>query len=105
MRLPTITFPYAVDTLGKKLALGAGMSVHCNTYLCLHWADINLVALARRIGMDHSSMADDLRPHFYCSKCRAAGRPDRNIGFIGHVLTLPHSKLPEDHPALRLPAD
>jgi hypothetical protein len=34
----------------------------------------------RRLGMDHSCMAADLRPHFYCSKCRAAGPPWRTTG-------------------------
>lgn len=92
-RLPELTYPLKVDTIGKALALGNEISVSCGTYQCGHRARINLVQLAKRVGMDHGCGHDDLLPLFHCSKCRAAGRPDKNLRFTHHALTDPHSKL------------
>lgn len=93
-RLPEITYPLSIDTIGKMLALGDELSVHCETQGCNHSSQVNLVMLARKIGMDHSCMADDLRRYFYCPKCREAGRPDKKIGFINLVPTAPASDWP-----------
>lgn len=86
-RLPEITYPLSIDTIGKMLVLGHELSIHCETYGCRHHGRVNLVHLGYRIGFDHSCMADDLKPHFYCPKCRDAGRPDKKIGFIDHAPT------------------
>lgn len=93
-RLPEITFPLSVDTIGKMLVLGSELSVHCETHGCHHSAYVNLVQLGYRIGFDHSCMADDLRRHFYCPRCREAGRPEKRIGFIGHARSNPASDWP-----------
>lgn len=80
--LPEITYPLVVDTLGKQLALGDEMEVYCNNHRCHHHAPVNLYHLARRLGRDFEASHWTLKPHFYCSKCRAAGRDDRNVSFI-----------------------
>ncbi|MBZ9705407.1 hypothetical protein LB543_01515 [Mesorhizobium sp. ESP7-2] len=96
MKLPEITYPLKIDTIGKLLALGGEMSVHCRTTGCDHGSRLNLVALGRRIGFDHSSKAQDLAPYFYCPKCRAAGRDDKRIGFILRPLTSDHCEWPRE---------
>ena len=86
-KLPGLTYPLTIDTIGKMMAAGSELEVHCNTYGCGHSGRVNLVALSRRLGMDHRCIDAALRPHFYCPKCREAGRPDRNFSFIHQVLT------------------
>lgn len=93
-RFPEITYPLTVDTIGKHLALGYEVSVHCNTMGCGHWSRLNLVALAGRLGMDHGCDADDLIPHLYCPRCRTAGRPDKVLSFTVSPCTNPHSAWP-----------
>jgi len=80
-RLPEITYPLSISTIGIVIATGHEIWVHCNTFGCNHRGRLNLVPLAHRLGMDHSSLADDLRPHVFCPKCRDAGKPDRDISF------------------------
>lgn len=87
LKLPEITYPLVVDSIGKMLALGDELSVHCNNHGCHRRARINLEALCRAKGVDHGCMEDDLRPLFFCAPCRQAGRPDRNISFISHSPT------------------
>ena len=82
-RLPELTYPLSINTLGKKMADGQEITIHCHTYGCNHRARINLVMLARKLGMDHGAMDAELRPYFYCQRCRDAGRPDRNFSFCG----------------------
>jgi len=84
MRLPEITYPLRIDTIGILLATGHEISVHCGNDGCWHRGKVDLVALGKKLGLDHGTLEKDLKPHFYCPKCRAAGRPDRNIGFILH---------------------
>jgi hypothetical protein len=38
-------------------------------------------------------LRSDLQRLFYCAPCRAAGRPDRNLAFIHHALTVPVTDL------------
>ena len=95
-KFPEITYPLTIDTIGKHLALGYELFVHCLSKDCGHHSRINLVALAGKLGMDHRCSADDLHPHFYCSKCRAAGRPDKNLQFQVSPLIDPHSAWPRE---------
>jgi len=87
LKLPDIAYPLVIDSIGKMLALGDELSVHCNNDGCNRRARINLVALCRAKGVDHSCMDADLKPLFFCAPCRRAGRPDRNIAFISHPPT------------------
>lgn len=81
-RLPTVTFPLYVDTLGKALAMGNEIHMYCSR--CPPPDDfrrLNIVRLARRYGMDQSCMHDDLVGIVWCPACRAADRPDRDVSF------------------------
>lgn len=92
--LPEIVYPTDESTIGMMLAGGSELSVHCFTTGCHHKGRVNLVALARKLGLDHSTLDPDIRPYFYCPKCRKAGRPDRKFGFIQHPLTDQFSEWP-----------
>ncbi|RWM19668.1 MAG: hypothetical protein EOR72_00250 [Mesorhizobium sp.] len=87
LKLPEITYPLAIDTIGKMLALGHGMSVHCSNPGCGRHSTVDMTELCRRLGVDHSCKAVDLAPHFRCTKCGEAGRDDKRIGFIQHTPT------------------
>ncbi|MDG4874227.1 hypothetical protein P9273_03825 [Mesorhizobium sp. WSM4935] len=93
-KLPEITYPLVIDTVGKTLAMGEEISVHCHTYGCGHTGRLNLVSIARRRGMNYSSGEAALREVIYCPRCREAGRNDKNVGFIHHTLADPFSKWP-----------
>ncbi|MGE3305034.1 MAG: hypothetical protein AB7I52_03605 [Rhizobiaceae bacterium] len=99
-KLPELTYPLKIDTIGKSLAFGEERSAHCRTYECggNRTRRLNLVAIARRYGMDYPSGHDSLIRIVYCSECRAAGRPDRNIGFVRHQPTYPYSRWPFEKP-------
>lgn len=95
-KLPELTYPFTIDTIGKMMAAGSELEVHCHTNGCGHSGRINLVSLSRRLGMDHRCLDAALRPHFYCPKCREAGRTDRNFSFIHRVLTDKVSEWPRE---------
>lgn len=78
-KLPEITFPLTVDTIGKELAMGRSFHLSCHNEGCHHDGEINLVQLGYRLGFDHGSMHNDIIRYFYCSPCRQKGKPDRNI--------------------------
>lgn len=94
-KLPEITYPLSVDTIGKALAMGTEITAHCESRDCSHRSRINLVALAGRLGMDHPIAAEALQRHFYCPRCREAGRPAKRISFSTHPLTAAHSSWPQ----------
>jgi hypothetical protein len=95
-KLPEITYPLSIDTIGKMMAMGDELSFHCLHRDCRNYGRVNLVLFARKYGIDHSCLAADLAPLFHCPKCRREGRPDRNIGFINSPMTAPHSDWPRD---------
>lgn len=95
-RLPEITYPLSINTIGKALAMGHEASVNCLTTGCNHAARLNLVALGKRLGLDHSCLAQCITPHFYCPKCRTAGRPDKRVGMILHTMSAAHSAWPRE---------
>jgi len=88
-KLPEITYPLHVDTIGKVLALDGEIDVYCNT--CAPWRGhrLNLVAIAKRHGIDYSSMHWDLIKVVYCPECRTAGRSDKNLSFQHRTNHLP----------------
>lgn len=90
-KIPDISYPFSVGTIGELIAAGEELSVHCRE--CNRTTRVNLVSLSRRLGIDHSCLEPDLRPHFYCAECRAAGWPDRRFDFIHHACAVPHSIL------------
>lgn len=94
LKLPEITYPFVIDTVGKMLATGCRMSVYCYNQGCGRTARVDLVQIAKAKGADYGCMAADMKPLLYCAPCRAAGRPDRNIGFIHHSPSQPASRWP-----------
>ncbi|MDX8468197.1 hypothetical protein RFM26_21085 [Mesorhizobium sp. VK23B] len=100
-RLPEITFLLAINSIGKMLALGHEMSAHCRNPGCGQHSRVNLVALGRRLGFEHSCAEKDLQPHFFCQKCGDAGRDDERVGFIHHTMTLPFSAWPRERELAR----
>ena len=95
-RLPEISYPLSVDTIGKMLALGHEAVIHCLTTGCGHAARLDLVALGHRLGFEHSCLVRDIGRYFYCPKCRAAGRDDKRIGMTHLVLSRPHLAWPRE---------
>ncbi|MDI6026700.1 hypothetical protein QBK99_10910 [Corticibacterium sp. UT-5YL-CI-8] len=93
-KLPPITYPLTIDTVGKTLALGHEIEAFCHTKGCGHKARINLVSYAKRFGLDAPCGHDDLVKVYYCPRCREAGRPDKNLTFIHQALTAEHSCWP-----------
>ncbi|WP_192181687.1 hypothetical protein [Mesorhizobium amorphae] len=81
----TMKYPFVEDTLGKKVAIGTGLSVDCMT--CRHSAVLDVAALARRLGDDYGCMHWDLIKVLHCQPCRDAGRPDRNLHFTNRAVT------------------
>ena len=64
------TYPYRLDTIGKLVDEGMTLTAYCHAPGCGHSAGL---ALAGRLGRDHSSMAPALLPRLTCSKCGAKG--------------------------------
>lgn len=92
--LPEIAFPLSVDSIGKLLALGHEVHVHCHTYGCGHSGRLNLVQLGRKVGLDYPCLEADLKKHVYCPRCHEAGREWQNVGFTCTPLQAPHSEWP-----------
>lgn len=99
LKLPEITYPLSIDTIGKMLAMGDELSIQCKTHGCGHSARVNLTMLARKVGVDHSCLAPDLKKHFFCAPCRQAGRPDKDVTFFHHTRTDPVSSWPRQQSA------
>lgn len=67
----------SLSTLGALIRYDMRLRVHCNARDCWNSGDVDLPALAARLGEDHSMLAPALKPYFVCSKCGS-----RDIGFI-----------------------
>ncbi|MER2534423.1 MAG: hypothetical protein ABTQ31_04580 [Rhizobiaceae bacterium] len=80
-----------VETIAFKIADGEEVTAHCHNNGCHHRARLNLVHLAARLGPHNPGMHWDLAPLLVCRPCRAAGRPDRNVGIHNHVCRNPRS--------------
>ncbi|RWN01004.1 MAG: hypothetical protein EOR86_03880 [Mesorhizobium sp.] len=95
-KLPEIIYPLVLDTIGKMLAIGEEISVHCYSQGCGHSGRLNLVRVAQRLGMDYPCGDVALRKISYCPRCRETERDDKNLGFTHHTLTDPVSKWPRE---------
>jgi hypothetical protein len=87
MSFGMVTFPLRINTLGALIDTGHGLSAHCEAKapygICGHTQQLDLEALAERLGRDHGSMHTDLAHKLRCSKCGTKGR-------IGLILQPPH---------------
>lgn len=91
-KLPEITYPLSIDTVGKVIATGHDITMHC--YGCGRHARVNLVQIAKRHGMDYNSLAPSLSRVVSCKECKKAGRR-KDIGFLlssGHASTWPRGR-------------
>ncbi|KQZ26606.1 hypothetical protein ASD50_04200 [Mesorhizobium sp. Root552] len=75
-----LTFPHKVDTLGKVKALGGSISMICST--CNKQTMLDMEMMIGMLGADHGCLDADLRPYFFCTHCREAGRDEKNFSFI-----------------------
>ena len=83
LKLPEIAYPLAIDTIGKMLALGHGVCVHCGNPGCGQFGRHDrAVSASRRRSLLHGSRS---RPAFPLQQIGEAGRDDKRIGFIHHV--------------------
>lgn len=64
-------------TLAYAIARGHSITVFCQDCPSPQYVEIDLVALAERLGPDHGTLADDLRPYFRCKVCGS-----KNAGFL-----------------------
>src|SRR5882672_1718304 len=64
LKLPEITSPLSIDTVGKMLAMGHEATIHCLTTGCNHSSSLNLVALGRHIDFGSFLSGAGRRPLF-----------------------------------------
>jgi hypothetical protein len=58
-----------LSTLGAQADTGTPVTAYCNTRECGHSAELDIPALAEKLGRDHGAMHWDLVPLLRCSKC------------------------------------
>lgn len=56
-----------LDTIGSLLEHEHNLRAYCNA--CHHCTKLDLNALGKRLGFNHSTMHDDLTPKLKCSTC------------------------------------
>lgn len=86
-KLPEITYPLTVDTIGKDLAMGNTVHVECANDGCRHRGWLDLEAIAEMKGVNYPNGRESLLQVVYCPECRAAGddRRDKNLIFTVHA--------------------
>ncbi len=66
-------------TVGRLIRENKTVWVNCG--ICSHGHQVDLRALADRIGEDHPAMHEDLERLFFCQRCRDRGDKRRSIFF------------------------
>ncbi len=74
-------------TLGGCIASGHRITAYCNS--CRHSVQLDLEALAAKLGPDHGALHNDLVPRLKCSRCGS-----RSIGLIVHHADAERAKYP-----------
>lgn len=87
--LPEIEDASDVKTVGQHVSAGYQIRARCTHAGCNHNVQINLVVVARYLGIQHGALAEDLKPYFYCPPCRDAGLADDQIVFAHYPPTAP----------------
>ena len=67
--------------LTRRPHCGEKPFLNCGYSACNHGIQIDLAALAARLGRDHGAMHDDLVRLFRCQRCAEAGRDQRPVFF------------------------
>ena len=68
-----------IDTIGALIDDGYKVSVHCGNYLCRHSVDLDLHALAERLGRDFIAIGD---PNPLVARLRCACCKGKDVGLI-----------------------
>jgi hypothetical protein len=68
-------------TIAEAIAEKFRMFVNCPEPRCYHSVELDLEALANRLGADHGAMHHDLVGLFRCQRCADAGRERRPVFF------------------------
>jgi hypothetical protein len=65
----------SISTLGDLIDQGYTLTASCEAdpHNCRHSQEIDLVALAKRLGRDHSYLRQNLSHKLRCSRCGARG--------------------------------
>ena len=87
--LPSVEDPKSARTLGEYIATGYQVRARCKNAGCNHNVNLNLVVIARYLGVGHGAQAAELKPYFYCPSCRDIGIADDNIVFTHYPPTAP----------------
>lgn len=93
-KLPEITYPLSIDTIGKVMATAGEISMHCRT--CRRHVRLNLVKIAKKHGMDYGCLDPNLRKVVVCGVCVEAGRDGRAIDFTLDPIAGPNSLWPRE---------
>lgn len=93
-----MSLPTTLSTIGDLIDRQHGLSAWCEATIngipCGHTRPLDLEALAKRLGRDHSYLAADLAPKLRCTKCGG-----RQIGLILQPPTGPAVRSqPPEHP-------
>lgn len=70
-----------IKTLADVLAANESLWVNCSHPLCSHSHQLDVRALADRLGENHGAMHNDLVRLFRCARCKTAGRDRRAVFF------------------------
>ncbi|BCJ90347.1 hypothetical protein IZ6_10820 [Terrihabitans soli] len=57
------------DTIGQLIDSETDLSAYCYARGCNHGRELDLKALARKLGRRHGAKHNDLAPKLVCSKC------------------------------------
>lgn len=71
--------PYAINTFRALIRDGYSVSAHCNDPFCRHSVELDLPALAERLGLDFVTVGD---PNPLAAKLRCAKCGGKDIGLI-----------------------
>jgi hypothetical protein len=73
--------PLSEKNIADLIAANETLFVNCGHPACNRSVQIDLAALAVRLGSDHGAMHDDLVRLFRCQRCADAGRDQRPVFF------------------------
>lgn len=80
-KLPEVTYPLTIGTIGMVLA--TGHEIHASCCGCRRYGRVNLVRIAKRspLGLEQGTLRHELLPYVFCQVCDTAGRDAKNLIF------------------------
>lgn len=67
-------------TIGQLIDTETDLRAYCYAMGCHHGRELNLIALAQKLGRTHGALHNDLAPKLVCSKC-GSKRVGLRIGY------------------------